>query len=327
MSISRKFMHRGNVFDWNVAELPAEPDAPDFAAPGAASVVIAPVSLSATFLAAVEDVTLTTTVTGENITYIFIEVLLYDEAHGYAYGPVYREYLQAPDHKEVGGIPHPVWGETVAIHTTFRPTLRALSDGAATAFAFAVPEDYVYPPEMMAYSIRGRFITAGDQTSREAKLSFDNTGRMTRIIGFAKHSESRAGTESHGVVKGRGMAQSLGAFPSLGAPRAITPQSGDTFTPEGRVLLPPQDADGAWGEGMGTSTPLTFKEETPFCWESLPLPPATYLAGVLVEDFDGGFTRKYTPLIVLPQRSSARRTISESENRRKIPNARRPQRL
>ncbi len=330
MNISRKFMHMGKIFDWTVTQLPAPtgaaPDVPSFAAPGAGAIAITPIILAPAILPADGKVTLAATVRGENIAHIFIEMLLYDETQGYAYGPVYREYLQAPDHKEVGGVPHPVWGESATVHATFRPTLRALSDGAATAFAFATPEAYVRPPETQAYSIRGQFTTAEDQTTRTARLTFDNAGRMTRIVGFGERSEDDDETADRGAGKKRSMAQSIGAFLGRGAPRTLTPQPGDTFIPEGYALLLPQDANGVWSEGIGTSTPLTFKE-TPLHWDILPLLPATYLAGVAVEDFDGEFTRKYAPLIILPRRDAIHETTADSETRRHIPDARRPKRL
>ncbi len=322
MNISRKFTHLGKTFDWIVTGLPEPPGVSAFAAPGAGAISITPVILSPTILPAAKDVTLVTTVRGEAIAHIFVEALLYDEACGCAYGPVYREYLQAPDHKEVGGVPHPEWRETAAIHTTFKPTLRALSNGTANAFAFAAPEAYARPPETTTYSLRGRLAGAGGDPPREVKFSFDEAGRMVGAVGFGQHAEDDD-PENDGGIKKRGIARTIGAFFGRGAPRSITPQPGDTFTPEGRVLLAPQDANEPWGEGTGTSTPLIFNEETPLHWEVLPLPPATYLVGIVVEDFDGKFTRKYAPLIILPPRGAAHEATAHSETRQHIPDARR----
>jgi hypothetical protein len=182
-------------------------------------------------------------------------VLQYDDELGYAYGPV-TGIPAAAEQEELGGVLRPVWSEKVDVAVTFRPTLRTLSDGSASAFAFATPETYA-APDATSYRLPGRFSSAGSDISRAAHLSFAHTGQMTSLIG-------------------------MGSLGSAGA-RALNPQPGDTFTPEGQVLLPPQQPGDAWGEGVCQMTPLTFPE-TPFWWETCPLPPHTYLAGLVVAD-------------------------------------------
>ncbi len=271
MTISRKFTYNNRSFTLHIPAPPERLAPCDLSAPGAGAIVIEGLDLSPATFSPDQDVTLTAVVRGAAIAHIFVEVLLYDDDLGYAYGPVYCEYLRAADQEELGGVLRPVWSEKVDVAVTFRPTLRTLSDGSASAFAFATPETYA-APDATSYRLPGRFSSAGSDISRAAHLSFAHTGQMTSLIG-------------------------MGSLGSAGA-RALNPQPGDTFTPEGQVLLPPQQPGDAWGEGVCQMTPLTFPE-TPFWWETCPLPPHTYLAGLVVADLDGGLTRQYAPFTLL----------------------------
>ncbi|HNT74642.1 MAG TPA: hypothetical protein PKH77_06460 [Anaerolineae bacterium] len=271
MTISHKFTYNNRSFTLHIPAPPERLAPRDLSAPGAGAIAIEQLRLSPAALSPDQDVTLTAVVRGAAIAHIFVEVLLDDAEQGYAYGPVYRAYLRAANQEELGGVLRPIWPETVAVAVMLRPTLRVLSDGVASAFAFATPEAYA-APEATTYRLSGRFSSAGSDISRSAHLCFDHAGQMTGMIG-------------------------MGSLGSAGA-RALNPQPGDTFTPEGQVLLPPQQPGDAWGEGVCQMTPLTFPE-TPFRWETCPLPPHTYLAGLVVADLDGGLTRQYAPFTLL----------------------------
>lgn len=272
MTLARAFIYHNQTFMLHIPTLPAPPAPRDLSAPGAGEIAIESLALAAAAQSPDQDVTLTATVRGTAIAHIFIEVWLYDEELKYAYGPVYQEHLRAADQETLDGVLRPVWPETVNVAVTFHPTMRALSDGAASAFVFATPETYA-APDVTAYRLPGRFQAADSDIARSAHLYFDHTGQMTQVMG-------------------------LGGLGSLLA-RPLTPQPGDIFIPEGQVLLHPAQPGAAWGEGDCFMSPLAFSK-TPFRWEILPLLPHTYQVGLVVVDLDGGLTRHYTPLTLLP---------------------------
>ncbi len=207
------------------------------------------------------DLTLTARINGKGIAYIFVEILMKHE--GEIYGPLLREYIRAEADKETGGIKRPDWGETISLSIPLRPSLPLLTDGSSSAFAFASPADY----GVSGCRIDGQYASAESQT--RARISFDGGGKIKEILAF----------------KEQGMKST---------PHALTPAPGDTFAPYVQVFT---EEDGAWKTETVLSTPLTFGDQ-PFRLETEDPIPGEYLAGILVQDLDGGFTRKYVPFTV-----------------------------
>jgi len=77
----------------------------------------------------------------------------------------------------------------------------------------------------------------------------------------------------------------------------LTFEPSDQFTPFVQILTQPTDENPAWQVTKGLSTPLTIQGQ-PLRWAEEPLMPGDYLVGLLIQDLDGGFTRKYAPLTV-----------------------------
>jgi len=209
------------------------------------------------------DGTLTAQVSGKHIAYLFVEILMKDE--GKFYGPILREYIEAAWDDQTGGVLRPNWSDPISLSIPLRPSLTLLTDGMDSAFAFCIPAGY----RVSGCHLDGQFITAAEGSQFRARIVFDGDGKITEILAFKQQRMKST-------------------------PRPVTPKPGDTFTPFVQVLT---EEGGAWKTETVLSTSLTFGDP-PLRLEKESLLPGEYLAGILVQDMDGGLTRKYVPLAI-----------------------------
>jgi hypothetical protein len=214
-------------------------------------------------LALSDNLTLTAHISGKHIAYVFLEILMKDGDK--FYGPVLREYIPADSDKETGGIKRPDWGDTISLSIPLSPSLTLLTDGADSAFAFCIPEGY----RVSDYYLDGQYTSAAEGSQPRARITFDGDGKIIEILAFKQQRMKSI-------------------------PRPVTPKPGDTFAPFVQVLT---EEDGSWKTETVLSTPLTFGDQ-PFRLEQEALIPGEYLVGILVQDLDGGLTRKYVPMAV-----------------------------
>jgi hypothetical protein len=246
-----------------------EPEAPrpvravSLRAPGAGNFEVTELELAE----GEEGLTLTAQVSGRNIAYIYTELLLKDKSLERFYGPVAREHLQADRNSETGGLSRPVWDDPIDVRVRLRRSLRLLSDGVGSAFCFSAPERY----GSLDYRLSGLYTPVGGAASLRVVLVFGGDGEIKRISAY----------------EGQGR-----RF----APRALSPKQGDRFAPFVQVLTPPV-ADGDWGVATAVSNLLTFGDQ-PLRVVTGPSVPGHYLAGLLIQDLDGGLVRKYVPLAI-----------------------------
>lgn len=205
------------------------------------------------------DNTLTAQISGKHIAYLFVEILMKDG--GKFYGPVLREYIPADSDKETGGILRPDWGDPISLSIPLRPSLTLLTDGVDSAFAFCIPEGY----RVSGCLLDGRLTTSESQF--QARIVFNGAGGVKEVLAFKQRQQMRS------------------------MPRPVTPKPGDIFAPFVQIL---RGEDDDWKTETALSTTLTFGSQ-PFRLEKESLMPGEYLAGVLVQDLDGGLTRKYAP--------------------------------
>jgi hypothetical protein len=260
MTILKTFEHKGRTLKLTARSVnaPAKPVKKPSTrrAPGAGKFEIEQLDLSA-------DLMLTAQISGKNIAYIFVEILMKDG--GEFYGPVLREYIPATRDNETGGVLRPDWGDPISLSIPLRPSLTLLTDGVDSAFAFVLPEGYA----MSGSRLDGEYTSAAEGKQSRARITFDGDGNIKEILAF---KEQR--TKS--------------------TPHALTPKPGDTFAPFVQVLT---EEDGAWKTETVLSTALTFGDQ-PFRLEKESAIPGEYLAGILVQDLDGGVTRKYVPFTI-----------------------------
>jgi hypothetical protein len=212
-----------------------------------------------------DALTLTGRVNGHNLAYLYIEVLLKDSQQDRFYGPVVREYIRAECNESSSGITRPVWGDSVDIRVRIRPLLRLLTDGANYAFCFALAEGYSSP----GYRQGGLYTPAGAAEPLRALLGFSGDGSLKRAIAYAEQ-DRRSG------------------------PKVLTPGQGDRFTPFSQVFTP-SSSESEWDITAAVADTLTLGS-WPLRVITERALPGEYLVGVLAQDLDGGFCRKYVPV-------------------------------
>ena len=278
MYVIRTYDHAGKTLELSLPEKETEKlkggmHAPSLkTAPGAGEIHFEEISASAETLQPGESVEVSIRIDGKNIAFIYFDVMLFDKERSQLYGPVFRHFIRAEREKETGGVLRPKWEKTNSVAYTYRPTLRLLTDGERTAFAFLIPESYGVASGKETWLLDGQYTFAGGGEQRRATLYFDGSGRMKKIIGFK-------------------------AIGFRSTPGAITPSSGDSFSPFTQNLTLPAEEGDDWKEEKGMSNTLTFGENSLHWVEEMHLPGAHYI-GFLVSDVDGNFTRKYIELTV-----------------------------
>ena len=265
MEVLQTFEHNGKLLQIAAyeSESPKPAKTSSIRVPGAGEFEIGQVNLA-------DDFTLTAQVTGKNIAYIYTEILLKDKNLDQFYGPVSRVYIQADRDKEIGGINHPDWEDDINLAVTIRPSLHLLTDGVDSAFCFSIPEAYENPN----YQLDGLYTPVDGAAPRRARITFDSNGKTKEILAYKE--------------QGR-----------IATPHTLTPNQDDQFAPFVQILTPTARAaeDGKWDVTTALSNPLTFRDQ-PLCIVAETPMPAEYLVGILIQDLDGGFSRKYVPLTI-----------------------------
>ena len=253
------FHYTGRTFESSAQALVVPDRSGGFEAPGAGEITVSPLSLSGNSVAPGETIELSVDISGENVGYVKLFVGFLDAASNSIF-MADSDYLESPDTREVGGIFYPDWGQgEFTMNFAWEPVVFAISDGTNSEVALFTPQTYGATFEDSTYTVDGIYTYADGGESRYARLLFRD-GIMQQAFGF---------TNENGT----------------GAPREITPQSGDTFTVLERWL----DLD---GQGRVTETAaqqggtLTFNDQ-PLVWEVLDAAAGDYLVGFIIEDLDG----------------------------------------
>ena len=262
MEVFQTFEHNGKLLQIAAYESqsPKPAKTSSIRVPGAGEFEIGQINLA-------DDFTLTAQVTGMNIAYIYTEILLKDKNLDQFYGPVSRVYIQADRDKETGGINRPDWDDDINLAVTLRPSLHLLTDGVDSAFCFSIPEAYENPD----YQLDGLYTPVDGVAPRRARITFDSNGKTKEMVAYKDNGRRST-------------------------PHALTPNQGDQFAPFVQILTPPTD-DGKWDVTAALSNPLTFRGQPLYITTESPM-SAEYLVGILIEDLDGDFSRKYVPLTI-----------------------------
>lgn len=267
MELFRTFEHHGQALQ----VLACEPDTPalsdyletDVIAPGTGQFDIGPLTLSATEIVPGETLTLSAQIRGDNIAFIYTEILLADNELNQFYGPVAQEYVRSATNKEVQGVLHPVWDSEINLTLNITPGLRLLTDGIDSAFAFMRPAAY----GQTGYQLEGLLTRAGAESQQRARLQFDSTGELINVLVYHERG-------------GRSI------------PHAVTPGQGDRFSPFVQILTCLDAENPVWQVTRGMSNALTWQAAAPRWVEVAPI-EGEYLIGLVVEDLDGVQTRQY----------------------------------
>lgn len=248
------------------------------AAAGPKPIEVQPLTLSAEVATPDAPVKIQTQLSGDRLAYVYSfigrflpreDALLIEDV----------DYLFADESKTVGGVTYPVWPkEGVQVEFDWEPTVYAISDGKTSVKALIEP--VAYDAETPTYAVGGtyRFASGGDP--RFAKIYFRD-GQATEIFGFT-------GSITQAV----------------GAPRQITPHSGDQFTVLERGDDLTQEGDAGREKYQREGGTLTFGGQ-PFTIETTPAPSGNYVVGIIAEDLDGRKYEQYEGLFVVNDKASA----------------------
>ena len=235
--------------------------------PAAGSITVEPLSLSAEEIPLDGSVNIQTTVTGQNVAYMFIYTYYHDVENNRLIA-VDANFISSENSKEVGGVLIPDWGESgeIPISVDWTPTPYVVSDGNDDNNQFAVfsPDTYGATYEEDIYSVSGVY-TSLDGASYEAVLTFSN-GQMRDLW-----VQSQPNT---GLVQ-------------------VFPQPGETFT--------------IWLETINEQSQQIFEQggtvtfgETPLTFKPGSVTPGTYLVQIVATDFDGNMYIQQAPINVTP---------------------------
>ncbi len=239
-------------------------------APGQGTVSVSPIRASSSEAAPGQPVNLSVDISGQNIGYVYLFVGYYDQASD-SIAVLDMDYLESPDTRELNGVYYPVWKpDGFSISFDWDPYIFAVDDGQTQAYALFTPQSYGSSADQAIYSVRGTYGFASTGESLPADLYFQN-GNLIQVLGYT-------GSDA------------------AGAPREITPQSGDTFTLQDKWI----DNVSA-GDAMQAATQqgqmLTFGA-TPFKWQTLYAAAGQYVVGFVVEDLDGNQYPVYASITV-----------------------------
>jgi hypothetical protein len=229
-------------------------------APGNTPIEVAPIQASATNTAPGRPITLTTSVNGQDIGYVYLFTGYYDEA-GNSINVIDMDYLESPDTRELNGVYYPMWPEdgSFNLEFVFEPLAFALTDGETTAEALLSPETYGATAEEATYTVEGIYNFADGSAPLHAR-AYLRDGVLRQVFAFQEEN-------------------------GQGAPWEVTMQPGDTFTVLQKWLdldANGQVANTAWQEGETINV-----GSAPIKWEELDAAAGQYVVGFIVENLDG----------------------------------------
>ncbi|MCP4934221.1 MAG: hypothetical protein GY927_08460 [bacterium] len=265
------FHYTGRSFEQSAQTLALPDRAGDIFAPGGGGISVSDVAASANSVGIGETILLSTDIAGDNVGYVKLFVGFLDAGSNSIF-VADSDYLESPETRQANGVFYPDWGngDEFTMEFEWEPIVFAISDGVDSQVALFAPLEYGATFEDTTYIVDGIYTYADGGESRYARLLFQD-GIMRQVFGFTDES-------------------------GTGAPREITPNTGDSFT----VLEKWLDLDGS-GNVTGTAVQqggtLTFGDQ-PFVWEVLDAAAGDYVVGFVVEDLDGNEIERFVPVTV-----------------------------
>lgn len=239
--------------------------------PGAGALTVSDISASANRVSPGSSITLSTTITGENIGYIYLFTGLVDSASNSIF-VADTDYLESPSTGMEAGIYYPIWpnAETFTLNFDFEPLVFTITDGTESGIALLNPVSYGASAEKAVYAVDGTYTFTETGETRKAQLLFKDE-YLFQVMGFVGSTTAGAASE-------------------------ITPNQGDTFTITYKWLE--LDANGKISKISTTDGDVLTFGSKPFQWTQEYLPNGNYLVGFLVADLDGNVTPVYTTVTV-----------------------------
>lgn len=239
--------------------------------PGLGTVTVSDISATANRVSPGGSITLSTTLSGENIGYIYLFTGLVDPDSNSIF-VADTDYLESPTTGTESGVYYPIWSDaqTFKLNFDFEPLVFTITDGTESGIALLNPVSYGASADLAVYAVDGTYTFTETGETRTAQLLFKDE-YLFQVMGFVGNSTAGAASE-------------------------ITPNQGDTFTITYKWLG--LDANGSVSNvSTSDGDVLTFGSK-PFQWQQEYLPSGDYLVGFLVADLDGNVTPVYTTITV-----------------------------
>jgi hypothetical protein len=255
-------------------EVAAEAPHPDLKIkrPGAGTVNFQSLKASPQKISPDGKVTLTTTITGENVSYIYIYTAYYDP-DSKSYLTMDLDFVDAGEIKEANGVYYPDWGEEgkIEFEMDWEPSVTLISDGTTEAMAASEAEVYGKTAQSTFYRVWGSYKSSDSDEPLEGFLRFDANGDLQNILVFNPQDEGDA------------------------APHEVIPAPGDTFTIEQEWLSFDNNPEGEYEYYDGDT--LTFGDEG-FTMVYDTAMKGSYQVGLVVEDLEGKTFDRYVEVEV-----------------------------
>ena len=191
-------------------------------------------------------------INGNKIARVYLDVY-FEAENGWLAGPVYRCMVDAPQSREIGGVPIPIWAENNKLSAIWKPAVPLLICGNEAAWGFARPAQS-NPKEIWINAI-----WISEKREQSVRLSFSLDGELTRMTILDKDNVS-----AHRGSRGQ------------------LPQPGDQITPAVNWL---HREDKTWQIAPGSSNAITITNQS-LHLEKITCPPGRYHIGLLVYDLD-----------------------------------------
>ena len=239
-------------------------------APGAGTITLSEITTSDDSLAPGDTVKLSTSISGQNIGYVYLFIGYYD-VNSSSIFVMDTDYLESADTQELNGVYYPVWpqSDSFKLNFTWDGSIFSVSDGTTSVPALLTPVAYGAAAEEAVYSLNGTYTFADSGEQKFAQLLFMD-GKLIKVYGYQGSNDT-------------------------GAPAEITPSDGDTFT----ITQKWMDLDASGNvtqvvEQAGET--LTFSSGSLFTWSAEYAPVGDYLVGFMVADLDGNTSQAFTQL-------------------------------
>jgi hypothetical protein len=239
-------------------------------APGAGTITLSEITTSGDSLAPGETVKLSTSISGQNIGYVYLFIGYYD-VNSSSIFVMDTDYLESADTRELNSVYYPVWpqSDSFKLNFTWDGSIFSVSDGTTSVPALLRPVAYGAAAEEAVYSLNGTYTFADSGEQKFAQLLFMD-GKLIKVYGYQGSNDT-------------------------GAPAEITPSDGDTFTITQKWM--DLDASGNVTKVVEQAGEiLTFSSGSLFTWSAEYAPVGDYLVGFMVADLDGNTSQAFTRL-------------------------------
>ncbi len=238
----------------------------EVSAPGAGEITINPIEVSADGASYGNPLTLTTSISGENVAYLYIFTGRFTREQDFLQ-VIDLDYIDSEETYEMDGRIIPDWGEgEIPIEMDWEPIAYVVDDGSRKQMVLLEPNTFGAGTEDTLYTVDGIYQFVNGEADRYATLYFDGDGSLVRVMGFSSTNP-------------------------VGPQHEITPGKGDKFS----ILhqyIPMTDTSGETETVYKEAGLLTFGD-TPWTWEEHEAAKGQYLIGIIAEDMDGNSYAEY----------------------------------